>query len=178
MPIYEYYCTRCHGRFQHLAKRIGEAAPPCPRCGNLDVSRQVSAAATLHTQPHHTAELREASRKVDQDDSQAIARFLQESGHLADADGVYGSNAYRELLARRAEGATEADVADLTPSLLTEMQSNDAAQMAGAVMFSKQVENRMGAEGPPERHDHDAQESQSAEKAARVRRRADNLGWA
>ncbi len=178
MPIYEYYCAQCHGQFRHLAKHIDAPAPPCPRCGNVEVSRQVAAAATLHAQTHHTAQLREASRQIDRNDSQDIARFLQESGHLADADGVYGSNAYRELLTRRAEGATDADVADLVPGLVTEMQGSESSQMAGALMFSKQVENRMGADGPPERHDHDAQEAASPSKPERVRRRADDLGWA
>lgn len=177
MPIYEYYCPQCHGQFRHLAKCIDAPAPPCPRCGNVEVSRQVSAAAVLHAQPHHAKQLRETSRQVDRNDSQAIARFLQESGHLADADGVYGSKVYRELLARRAEGASDADVDDLVSGLVTEMQSTASTQMAGAVMFSEQVENRMAAEGPPDHHETESPEVQPT-SSTRARRRVDDLGWA
>ena len=38
MPIYEYYCPSCNGRFNHLARRFDEPAPACPACGSLPVS--------------------------------------------------------------------------------------------------------------------------------------------
>ncbi|MBN2002538.1 MAG: zinc ribbon domain-containing protein [Anaerolineae bacterium] len=177
MPIYEYYCSRCHGRFRHLAKHVDASAPPCPRCGNIEITRQVSAASVLHAESHHVAQLQEAKREVDQKDSQAIARFLQNSGRLADADGIYGSKVYRELLARKADGASDADVADLVPGLVSELQSTEGTQMAGAMLFSEQVENRMGAEGPPEHHETESSDVHST-PSARTRRRADDLGWA
>lgn len=173
MPIYEYYCAQCHGRFSHLAKSIGAAAPACPRCGNVTVERIISAASVLHNSEHHTAQLSTDRQSVNTDDPQAIAQFLKDSGRLADSDGLYGSRAYRELIHRRAAGAGEADVADLVDALAAEMQPAEATQMSGAVMFSEQVENRMQAEGPPEHHDHE--QTQSPEPASR--RRADNLGW-
>jgi putative FmdB family regulatory protein len=33
MPIYDYTCESCETAFEHLARRIDEAAPPCPKCG-------------------------------------------------------------------------------------------------------------------------------------------------
>lgn len=33
MPIYDYTCESCETSFEHLARRIDEAAPPCPKCG-------------------------------------------------------------------------------------------------------------------------------------------------
>ncbi|MBR0458313.1 MAG: zinc ribbon domain-containing protein [Victivallales bacterium] len=33
MPIYEYQCEKCGHRFSHLHRRLGEAAPACPKCG-------------------------------------------------------------------------------------------------------------------------------------------------
>ncbi len=173
MPIYEYYCAQCHGRFSHLAKSIGADAPACPRCGNAAVERLISAASVLHSSEHHTAQLRADRQGIDADDPQAIAQFLKDSGRLADSDGLYGSRAYRELIDRRAAGAGEADVADLVDDLAAEMRPAEATQMSGAVMFSEQVENRMQAEGPPERHDHE--QSQSPEPTSR--RGAANLGW-
>jgi hypothetical protein len=118
---------------------------------------------------------------VDADDPRAIARFLQDSGRLADADGVYGSPAYRELLARRAEGAADADVTDLVDDLTSTMRTSEATQMAGAVMFTDRVENRMLAEGPPEDHEHASTDRTDAEPengtSHKRRRAAENLGW-
>jgi putative FmdB family regulatory protein len=172
MPIYEYYCPACHGRFRHLARRIDAPAPACPRCGNDEVERMVSAASLLHDDAHHEQELREGAAQVDADDPQAIAEFLKDSGRLQDAEGVYGSKAYRELIARRTQGATDEDLTDLVDDLVADMRESEASKMAGAVMFSDEMENRMGAEGPPEDHDHDDEAS-----AQRSRRSADDLGW-
>jgi putative FmdB family regulatory protein len=33
MPIYEYVCARCGHAFEHLARRLNDAAGQCPRCG-------------------------------------------------------------------------------------------------------------------------------------------------
>lgn len=173
MPIYEYYCPHCHGRFSYLAKHIDAAAPACPRCGNTAVERLISAASVIHNSAHHETQLRADRQGLDTDDPQAIAQFLKDSGRLADSDGLYGSQVYRELLDRRAAGAGEAEVADLVDGLAAEVNTAEVTQMSGAVMFSKQVENRMQAEGPPEHHDHAQPES----PAPTSRRGADNLGW-
>jgi len=181
MPIYEYYCANCNGQFSHLAKRVGASAPPCPRCGNTAVERLVSSASLIHSRAHHEGELRQASRQVDANDYQAAARFLKESGRLEDAEGVYGSKVYRELIARRAEGAAEPDVADLVDDLVVKMQESDASKMAGAVMFSERVENRMSAEGPPEEHDSEDATARDVEQKSTLpgsRQKRDNLGWA
>ncbi|HNT75474.1 MAG TPA: zinc ribbon domain-containing protein [Anaerolineae bacterium] len=173
MPIYEYYCACCHGRFSYLAKSINAATPACPRCGNVDVERLISAARVLHNTAHHAAQLQADRQRIDTDDPQVVAQFLKDSGRLTDSDGLYGSQVYRELLDRRAAGASEADVADLTNALVAEVHSDEITQMSGAVMFSEQVENRMQAEGPPERHDHES----PLPLAATSRRGAQNLGW-
>ncbi len=176
MPIYEYYCAVCEGRFRHLAKRIDAPSPPCPRCGTTAVTRLISAANVIHSGKHHERQLRETSAQVNGDDPRAISRFLQESGRLEDAEGIYGSQAYRELLARRVEGATDADVTDLVDDLATQMRASDASQMAGATVFSDRVENRMLAEGPPEHHDPEpAADSGTASPACT--RSVKDLGW-
>jgi len=181
MPIYEYYCPVCEGRFRHLARRIDALPPPCPRCGAVEVERLIAAANIVRSGAHHEQQLRQTATQVNADDPRAIARFLQESGRLADAEGVYGSPAYRELLARRAEGATDADVTDLVGDLTSSMQASEASQMAGAVVFTDRVENRMLAEGPPEDHEHTTNDKTGAEPEHRTphpqRRAAKDLGW-
>ncbi|HOT92737.1 MAG TPA: zinc ribbon domain-containing protein [Anaerolineae bacterium] len=176
MPIYEYYCPICDGRFRHLAKFIDAPAPPCPRCGNTAVTRLISAANVIHGGKYHEHQLREAAAHVEHEDPRAIARFLQESGRLEDTEGVYGSPAYRELLARRAEGATDADVADLVDDLAAQMAGSETAQMASAVALAEHVENRMQAEGPPEDHHHEPTADRDATAPAR-RRTTKDLGW-
>lgn len=176
MPIYEYYCAACEGRFRHLAKRIDASPPPCPRCGTTTITRLISAANVIHNGEHHERQLRGAVAQVNGDDPCAVSHFLRESGRLEDAEGVYGSQSYRELLARRAEGATDADMTDLVDDLVTQMRGSDASQMAGAMVFSDRVENRMLAEGPPDHHDHDPAADYDAASPVRVRAVKD-LGW-
>ena len=93
MPIYEYYCPICEGRFRHLARRIDAPPPPCPRCGNAGVERLVGAANVVRSEGHHEQQLRQAATQVDADDPRAIARFLQESGRLADSDFSWADKA-------------------------------------------------------------------------------------
>jgi putative regulatory protein, FmdB family len=43
MPIYEFYCTDCHTIFNFFSRRVNtEKRPSCPRCGRLELERQVS----------------------------------------------------------------------------------------------------------------------------------------
>ncbi|MGC9521403.1 MAG: FmdB family zinc ribbon protein [Anaerolineae bacterium] len=183
MPIYEYYCSKCRGRFRHLARRIDVPAPPCPHCGNEQVERLVSAPNVLHDATYHETQLRDGAAQVDREDDQEVATYLKESGRLEDATGLYGSKAYRELISRRAEGATDSDLADLVDDLVAAADASPAAQMAAAAALSEQVENRIGAEGPPDDHEHEhvsgPSQDDDAPPAKRhdSRRSAPDLGW-
>mgnify|MGYP006303978153 CR=1 FL=1 len=178
MPIYEYYCSACKGRYSHLARRVGEEAPPCPRCANTEVERLVSAANVVHQDAYHEKQLEENASHVRDGDARQVATFLEESGRLNDATGVYGSEAYRELIYRRQQGASDADLNDLVDDLTAEMRGTEDTEMAGAVIFSDEVENRMGAEGPPEHHEHELEDGSSGDTgSSRSRRSAENLGW-
>ena len=43
MPIYEYACPKCRVIFSFLSKRLNpERQPTCPKCGNKQMSKQVS----------------------------------------------------------------------------------------------------------------------------------------
>ncbi|MBN1248588.1 MAG: zinc ribbon domain-containing protein [Anaerolineae bacterium] len=186
MPIYEYYCQVCYGRFSHLAREFDAPAPPCPRCGNQDVERLVSAVNVVHPPADHQAQLRAEAAAVDDRDLQAAAQLLQASGRLEDAEGLYGSRAYKELIARRAAGASDSDLGDLVDNLVAATQQSDATETAAAMALSKQVDNRLGADGPAEGHEHgrglqtaDAghSEAEHTTPGSRSRRSAPNLGW-
>ena len=122
------------------------------------------------------------------DDPRAAGRFLKSSGRLDGAEGLYGSDAYKELVARRAAGAGDADVQDLVEDLTAASDPNPAMQMAAALALAKQVENRVGAEGPPEGHEHGAGLQPATEDghasaeakgktSSRSRSTAKDLGW-
>jgi putative FmdB family regulatory protein len=201
LPIYEYYCPDCHGRFSHLARNYDAPSPPCPRCGSVGGERLVSAANVVHSSSDHQAQLKTEAAAVDGQDLQAAAQFLENSGRLADAEGLYGSRAYKELIARRAAGATDRDLEDLVDDLVAQTAQMDnagtavdeAGAAAAAVALSKQVNNRVGAEGPADGHEHGAivdapdAERQASDRGAsgtsgdsggaRSRRAAKDLGW-
>jgi putative FmdB family regulatory protein len=45
MPIYEYECTGCACRFEHLVFKADEAPPRCPACCGTQVVKVMSAAS-------------------------------------------------------------------------------------------------------------------------------------
>lgn len=80
MPIYEYRCPRCRGRFSVLALRPGqELQPRCPRCGNTEVRRLISGFATLHSEEEQMEALADPSMlaDVDENDPKSIARWAR-----------------------------------------------------------------------------------------------------
>ncbi len=173
MPIYEYYCSECYGRFRQLAKQINVPAPACPRCGNVKVERMISAVNTLHSSTHHQAELKQKVGNINTQNPAEIAKFLKESGRLEDADGVYGSKSYRELIDRRAAGAADGDLTDLVDDLAAEMRKSVSGEVSGAMLFSDQMENRMAAEGPPDEQNTEINRTDSAP----AKHQGEDLGW-
>ncbi len=48
MPIYEFACPKCRVIFSFLSKRVKpDRSPSCPKCGNKQLSKQVSRFASL-----------------------------------------------------------------------------------------------------------------------------------
>jgi putative FmdB family regulatory protein len=48
MPIYEYHCDPCEHTFETLIRGAGDAAR-CPKCGSLEVAKQLSVPAAAQT---------------------------------------------------------------------------------------------------------------------------------
>jgi putative FmdB family regulatory protein len=40
MPIYQFYCERCHRLYNFLARRVSDRRPACPRCGREHLERR------------------------------------------------------------------------------------------------------------------------------------------
>ncbi len=80
MPIYEYRCPHCRGRFSVLALYPGQGLQPrCPRCGNTEVRRLISGFATLRSEEEQVEALADPSMlaDVDENDPKSIARWAR-----------------------------------------------------------------------------------------------------
>jgi putative FmdB family regulatory protein len=80
MPIYEYRCPQCRGRFSVLVRRLGtDVAPKCPRCGNAEVQRLISRFAAPRPEEELLESLADPARMadVDENDPRSIARWAR-----------------------------------------------------------------------------------------------------
>ncbi|KAB8139681.1 zinc ribbon domain-containing protein [Chloroflexia bacterium SDU3-3] len=83
MPIYEYECSHCNGRFQKLVSGFRDPEGlSCPRCRSLDISRAVSRFATVRSEEARLDALSDASmfNGLDENDPQSIARWAKKLG--------------------------------------------------------------------------------------------------
>jgi putative FmdB family regulatory protein len=83
MPIYEYLCPSCNGKFQKLVR--GFSDPPglaCPRCGSPEVKRAVSRFATLKSEDDRMETLADPTNfaGLDESDPRSIARWAKRMG--------------------------------------------------------------------------------------------------
>jgi putative FmdB family regulatory protein len=173
VPIYEYYCPACDGRFSHLARKIAEPPPPCPGCGSHQVEKLISQAHLGRSETQRQATLEARSREVNRDDPQAIARFLQQAGDVADEMGPVQRDAFQEIVARRAEGAGDEDLQDVVDAIPFPRQS---FERAGDGEHAHHDHEAHGCECGHE-HSHDEAHERGPTKN-RSRRGARDLGWA
>lgn len=83
MPIYEYLCSQCNGRFQKLVQGFSDPAGlACPRCNNADVRRVVSRVAVLKSEESRADALADPSMfsGLDENDPKSIARWAKKLG--------------------------------------------------------------------------------------------------
>jgi putative FmdB family regulatory protein len=83
MPIYEYICIECQGRFQKLVR--GFSDPPglvCPRCASQHVRRMVSRFATLKSEEARLDALADPSTfaGLDENDPRSVAQWARKLG--------------------------------------------------------------------------------------------------
>lgn len=83
MPIYEYFCPECNGKFQKLVQGFND--PPglaCPRCAGTQVKRAVSRFATLKSEDARMESLADPTNfaGLDENDPRSIARWAKKMG--------------------------------------------------------------------------------------------------
>ena len=131
MPVYEFYCANCHTIFNFLAHRVNiDRRPACPKCGRLELERQVSRFAVSKGRKDAPAEgmpdLDEARMEkammslagelegMDENDPRQMARFMRK---LTDASGMKPGPGIEEAISRLEAGEDpeqiEAELGDL-----------------------------------------------------------------
>lgn len=83
MPIYEYSCSNCNGRFQKLVLGFSDPAGlACPRCGNANVRRAVSRVAVVKSEEARLDALADPATfaGLDENDPRSIARWAKKFG--------------------------------------------------------------------------------------------------
>lgn len=112
MPIYEYLCPGCNGRFQRLVQGYRDPADlACPRCARRDVRRAISRVAQLRSEDARTEALADPSMLsgFDERDPQSIARWAKKLGReLGDDAGEDWNQMVDEMLEQEL-GTPDAD---------------------------------------------------------------------
>jgi putative FmdB family regulatory protein len=83
MPIYEYLCPQCNGRFQKLVYGFRDPEGlACPRCGSTNVRRAISRVAVLKSEESRIEALADPSMLagLDENDPRSIARWAKKLG--------------------------------------------------------------------------------------------------
>lgn len=133
MPIYEFYCQRCHTIYSFLSRTINtEKVPACPHDGRHRLQRKVSQFAFVSggktegegeddDLPIDDARMEQAMESlateaegIDEDDPKAAARLMRK---LSDMTGIEYGDSMQEALRRLEAGedpdAIEEEMGDL-----------------------------------------------------------------
>ena len=111
MPIYEYLCPSCNGRFQKLVRGFSDPIGlACPRCASLEVRRAVSRVAVLKSEESRADALADPSMfaGLDENDPRSIARWAKKLGkELGEEAGEDWDSMVEEMLEEELSGEGE-----------------------------------------------------------------------
>jgi putative FmdB family regulatory protein len=133
MPIYEFYCPKCHTIYNFLSRAINtDGVPQCPHDGRHKLQRQVSRFAfvtgaggdsgdDMDDLPIDEARMEQAmetlaseAEGIDEDDPKAAARLMRK---LSDMTGIEYGDSMQEALQRLESGedpdAIEEEMGDM-----------------------------------------------------------------
>lgn len=125
MPIYEYYCSKCHTIFNFFVRSSSNTKKPqCPKCGKKDLEKQISRFAISKGLPEPTAdgddpfagmdeekmekammEMAGEIENVNEDDPRQMARVMKK---LFDSTGIDPGDSIQEAI-RRMEAGEDPD---------------------------------------------------------------------
>ena len=111
MPIYEYVCPNCNGRFQKLVRGFSDPVGlTCPRCASTEVQRAVSRVAVLKSEESRADALADPSMfaGLDENDPRSIARWAKKLGkELGEEAGEDWDSMVEEMLEEELSGEGE-----------------------------------------------------------------------
>jgi putative FmdB family regulatory protein len=142
VPIYEFYCGRCHTIFNFFSRKIDtETRPACPRCGRPDLERCISRVAAPRggrepagadegvgdlddaRMEQAMEELARETEGVDEDDPRQMARMMRK---LSQTAGVPLDERMEESLRRMEAGEDPEKIEEEMGDLLGEGEEPDA----------------------------------------------------
>ena len=111
MPIYEYLCPDCNGRFQKLVRGFSDPDDlACPRCSGTQVRRAISRVAVLKSEESRADALADPSMLagLDENDPRSIARWAKKLGkELGEEAGEDWDSMVEEMLEEELSGEGE-----------------------------------------------------------------------
>ena len=118
MPIYEYSCQECQGRFQRLVSGFSDPQDlRCPRCGTARVRKAVSRFAVMQSEESRIESLADptALAGLDENDPASVARWAKKMGkELGDEMGEDWDQMVDEMMEEEMNGqGTAEDTNDL-----------------------------------------------------------------
>lgn len=123
MPIYEYRCEACGRKVSVLAKRMGEEADRCPRCGGRPLVRLYSRFALARSEESRLERLADDATLsgLDENDPKSVARLMRRMGsELGEDAGEDFEQAIDELEQAGPEGLAPGEdqpAAEASPDL-------------------------------------------------------------
>jgi len=113
MPIYEYICPTCNGRFQKLVQGFSDPVGlACPRCGSADVRRAISRVAVVKSEDSRFESLADPSKLagLDENDPRSIARWAKNLGkELGEEAGEDWDELVEQMMEEELSGEGEGD---------------------------------------------------------------------
>ncbi len=108
MPIYEYVCEQCNGRFQRLVQGFSTPSDlQCPRCAATEVRKAVSRFGIMQSEDARLEALADPSALggLDENDPASIARWAKKMGkELGDEAGEDWDQMVDEMLEEEMQG--------------------------------------------------------------------------
>jgi putative FmdB family regulatory protein len=121
MPIYEFYCKKCHTVFNFFSRRVDtEKIPFCPACKTTPLQRQMSVFAKISSGKAESADGEDRLPMDEAKMEKAMAMLAGEVGNLDENDPRQAA-----VLMRKFSDATGMNMGDAMEEVLRRMEAGE-----------------------------------------------------